>query len=217
VPSDPRSAIDALRQTVLDDDTLQHQLAGATALDPFLDRCLSAAVRLGLPIARDAIAASLEPPTHSPMLLPPPTPLTSVPPRGWLPGEGLVVAGQPVIEWLHFGKQGPTEPFYAQSIARVRALPINRLMRFGTAADALLELSAQPDPDGFVFHMSRCGSTLVSQMLAALPGAISISEAPALDGIASLAQRGRLPREAIRGAIRALTRDRDGAASARFV
>ena len=36
-------------------------------------------------------------------------------------------------------------------------------------------------PDGLIFHMSRCGSTLVSQMIAALPNMVAISEARPLD------------------------------------
>jgi hypothetical protein len=215
VPTPPSSSIDALRQAILRDTALQRELAAESTLEPFLDRCADAAVRLSLSIGREAIAASLEPSAHSPVLLPPPAPLAAVPPRGWLPGELLVVAGQPVVEWLHFGDATLSEPFYAQSIARARALPINRLMRFGTPAVALAELPTGPDLDGFVFHMSRCGSTLVSQMLAALPRAISISEAPAIDGIARLTLAGRLPRETIRGLIGMLTGS--GNATHRFV
>jgi gluconate kinase len=41
-------------------------------------------------------------------------------------------------------------------------------------------------PSGFIFHMSRCGSTLISQMLAALPRNIVISEAPPIDTVLRL-------------------------------
>lgn len=43
-------------------------------------------------------------------------------------------------------------------------------------------------PSGFIFHMSRCGSTLVSQMLAALPHTIAISEAAPIDAIVQLSR-----------------------------
>jgi len=39
-------------------------------------------------------------------------------------------------------------------------------------------------PAGFIFHMSRCGSTLISQMLAALPQTVVISEASPIDWLA---------------------------------
>lgn len=35
--------------------------------------------------------------------------------------------------------------------------------------DALADLEPGPEPSGFILHMSRCGSTLVTQMLAAVP------------------------------------------------
>ena len=44
-----------------------------------------------------------------------------------------------------------------------------------------------PVPDGFVFHLSRCGSTLVSQMFAADPRNIVVSEAPPIDSVVQLA------------------------------
>jgi len=46
-------------------------------------------------------------------------------------------------------------------------------------------------PDGFIFHMSRCGSTLVAQMLAALPSNIVVSEAVPLNAAVQLS--GSLP------------------------
>jgi hypothetical protein len=54
--------------------------------------------------------------------------------------------------------------------------PISRLSEW---------LAAHPHlrPSGLIFHMSRCGSTLVSQMLAALPTNIVVSEAPPIDAI----------------------------------
>ena len=38
-------------------------------------------------------------------------------------------------------------------------------------------------PDGLIFHLSRCGSTLVAQMLAALPGTVVASEPPPFDQV----------------------------------
>src|SRR4029077_6493953 len=48
------------------------------------------------------------------------------------------------------------------------------------------------EPSGFIFHMSRCGSTLVSQMLAALPSNIVVSEASPID---TVVQAGRWRRD----------------------
>jgi hypothetical protein len=62
-------------------------------------------------------------------------------------------------------------------------------------------------PSAFIFHVSRCGSTLLCQMLASLPECIVISEAPMLD--ACLRQTPHdMPREAqitlLRQMVRAL-------------
>jgi len=58
--------------------------------------------------------------------------------------------------------------------------PFNQLFCDRTPLAALGDYAASNPgiaPDGFIFHVSRCGSTLVSQMLAALPDSIVLSEA----------------------------------------
>jgi hypothetical protein len=60
------------------------------------------------------------------------------------------------------------------------------LFRYVTPIEKLAAwLNARPhlQPDGFIFHMSRCGSTLVSQMLAALPSNLVVSEASPIDTV----------------------------------
>jgi hypothetical protein len=59
------------------------------------------------------------------------------------------------------------------------------LFRSQTPIEVLKEWQQlQPglSPTGFIFHMSRCGSTLVSQMLTAVPTNVVISEARPIDG-----------------------------------
>ena len=209
--------IDALRQAVLADEILHAELGAEVALDPFLDRCAAVAVRLGLGLGRGEVARALEPHAHSAVLLPPPPRLVGLPPRQWLPTEVILGAGESLIEWLHFDAAPLAEPFYSQATLRARARPINRLMRFGTSARGLSDFPAEAAPDGFVLHMSHCGSTLVAQMLAAGADWRSLSEPAPLDGVLRLVLAGHAPREAIRGVVGALTRDRDGATRRRFV
>ena len=52
-----------------------------------------------------------------------------------------------------------------------------------SALEELNERSAGLAPSLFLFHVSRCGSTLISQMLAALPQNVVISEAGPMDAI----------------------------------
>jgi len=89
---------------------------------------------------------------------------------------------EPTVEWRDLGDSRFTDPFFEQTISRHgrRGSPIR------TPVDALHELElACPGvaPSGFVFHMSRCGSTLVAQMLAASAEHIVISEADPIDTV----------------------------------
>jgi hypothetical protein len=94
--------------------------------------------------------------------------------------------------------------------------PFNLVFRHQTPIEALMEWhQTQPGlpPTGFIFHMSRCGSTLVAQMLAALPQNIVISEAPPLDAIlrAKLRDVPEAQRIAwVRGLVSALGQPRGG-------
>lgn len=148
----------------------------------------------------------------------PAVPDEAVPPRHWLPVAVTGTADAPYVEWLHFAGEALDRPFYEDSVRRARALPFNRLMRCVTPLAALAAFDAAPLPDGLIFHMSRCGSTLVAQMLASLPGSIVVSEPPPLDNVIQLAARGDVPSAAIRHMAAALTRDRGGSgARHRFI
>ncbi len=78
------------------------------------------------------------------------------------------------------------EPFFDQSILRGLRKPFNRAFRPQTSIEGLIEFSrsnACRPPDAFIFHMSRCGSTLLAQMFAALPDTRVISEASTIERI----------------------------------
>jgi hypothetical protein len=64
--------------------------------------------------------------------------------------------------------------------------PVNQLLRHRTPIEALGRLHARRPglrPRGFVFHASRCGSTLLAQLLATTHGSVVVSEAPPVDGV----------------------------------
>lgn len=140
------------------------------------------------------------------------------PPVGWLPVHLGWERGQPCLHWLHVGSERFVEPFFAGTIARCLRRPFSQLFTARTsmaALDAQAEGVGRVDPAGFIFHMSRCGSTLLGQMLARLPGNVVISEAPIIESILrshagrtdiSDAQRARW----LRGVIAALGQIRSG-------
>ena len=90
------------------------------------------------------------------------------------------------IDWCYLGDQRFVQPFHDETIEIALRQPFNQLFRRETALDFLGEMHERKpsiEPTGFIFHTSRCGSTLVSQMLAALDCNIVISEASVIDKI----------------------------------
>ncbi|HXQ16372.1 MAG TPA: aspartyl beta-hydroxylase [Caulobacteraceae bacterium] len=110
---------------------------------------------------------------------------------GWMPARVWRRDAELLLDWVWLGQARLTEPFYEESIARASGGPRPRL---STPLAAVARPSGGLAPSGLIFHMSRCGSTLVSQMLAASSANIVVSEAPPIDGVvrAGLPQAERL-------------------------
>lgn len=90
------------------------------------------------------------------------------------------------MDWCYLGARGFTEPFFDQTIQWCMSQPFNLLFHHRTPIEMLAErheIKPGLQPTGFIFHMSRCGSTLVSQMLAALPRTVVVSEASPIDAV----------------------------------
>ena len=90
------------------------------------------------------------------------------------------------VDWCWAGEQRFEQPFFDNTVEVLLRRPFNLAFRHETPIETLGELhSVDPGlrPDGFIFHMSRCGSTLVSQMLASLGQNIVISEASPIDRV----------------------------------
>jgi hypothetical protein len=87
-----------------------------------------------------------------------------------------------MVDWCYLGGVRFSEPFFEDSIARALRRPFSAAFLRRAPLEAW-DAAAWPDPAGLIFHMSRCGSTLVSQMLKALPGVTVFSEAPPVDSI----------------------------------
>jgi hypothetical protein len=101
--------------------------------------------------------------------------------KGWLPVDAVVVDGRPGLSWMNMPDVSLTEPFFQQTVERAKAE--NRAELF-TEFDVLLQLEKVVDsvpPTGFIFHSSRCGSTLVANACRAVNNSIVVSEANAID------------------------------------
>jgi hypothetical protein len=102
-------------------------------------------------------------------------------PKGWLPVGVDIHRG--VVRWIRLPSPGPSDalsaPFFDPAVATLRAntpaapeveTELNVLVR---TAQAL----APVDPAGIIFHISRCGSTLVSNLLKTADDTVCVSEA----------------------------------------
>jgi hypothetical protein len=100
--------------------------------------------------------------------------------KGFLPVDAVVVDGRPGLQWMDMSGVSLAEPFFQQTVERVR----DGRRELFTEFDVLLQLEKQLDsvpPTGFIFHSSRCGSTLVSNACRAINNSIVLSEANAID------------------------------------
>lgn len=103
--------------------------------------------------------------------------------RGWLPVDAVVVNGRPGLAWMEMIGVRLVEPFFQQTVDRIKAEDPAREELFAEF-DTLIQLEKTFDsiaPSGFIFHSSRCGSTLLANACRALQGAIVLSEPPAID------------------------------------
>jgi hypothetical protein len=103
---------------------------------------------------------------------------------GWVPLFLTARGGAPAVEWGYMGGERFTEPFCHDTLQKLASRPFNRLFRRQSGLDSLLERACSHPGlvlKGMVFHMSRCGSTLASQWLAALPDSVVLSEPEPLD------------------------------------
>ena len=105
---------------------------------------------------------------------------------GWTPTE---VRAGPVIRWCFTDGLDFTDPFFDESIERSLRDPFRLLFWRETDMAALAQFAAESPglaPAGFIFHSSRCGSTLLTQMLAGLASTLVMSEPGPIDAVLRL-------------------------------
>jgi hypothetical protein len=100
--------------------------------------------------------------------------------RGWLPVSIGIEAQskQTIVRWLEFGPARLAEPFFAHTVEKLRRSnpPARETV---TGVETLLEIGetlAPITPSGFIFHVSRCGSTLIANALKTVDTAVVVSE-----------------------------------------
>ena len=138
----------------------------------------------------------------------------------WIPARIVPDSTPPVCQWLYFNEMPYIDPLFDGTLGKIRSIPVNRHpIAAYSSLDFLTAAATHFDtipPTAFIFHVSRCGSTLLTQMLSTEPDTfIAVAEAPLLDEILRLSYRQpAVPQEVIdqafTGAINALGRKRKG-------
>lgn len=179
----PPTPIEAFRAAVMADPAAQAQLAEPFDPAVFEAEAIAWAAARGIPLtAQDLAGCGCPDPIGMFRFSAAPVMQAEWPPEGWLP-VGFVRGPQPAIQWFHFAGISPSTPFFEDAVLEAGGRPFNRLFRTATPLEGFVGRTDLRAPSGLIFHMSRCGSTLVSQMLGAAPGHVSISETSVLDAM----------------------------------
>ena len=113
--------------------------------------------------------------------------------KNWIPYRLDKHEDDPQCRWLFLGNETITEPFFADTIAKCKKLSHNSQLRRSISNTSVLqEWSVHNEtlpPAAIIFHVSRCGSTLVSQLLGLNPENIVLSEVPFFDELLRLGYR----------------------------
>jgi len=186
-PSAGATQLEAFCALVLEDPSLQQALRRPAGADEFMAVLIDAARQRGFQLAAEDVRAAMQKRSLGiDNLVETEVKATPPPPDGWLPIRASWQGAELYVHWAYFGERPLRDPFFEGDVRACLYEPFNRLFRYVTPIETLaawLETRPHLEPSGFIFHMSRCGSTLVSQMLAALPANIVVSEASPIDTV----------------------------------
>lgn len=218
-PNDTNSQDDLarLRHVVQGATELQARLGAHQMPDAFTADLLAITADHGLTIGAETLYEAMRPGSA-------PTPAHAWPGQGWLPARPVAAGDAPAFDWAWFGTDPIREPFFSDSVARMANRPFSRMFRMRTDFAALCNGAGEEPmrrPDGLIFHMSRCGSTLAAQVLSAVPDSIVMSEPESVNAVVQWARQSNAPFAgkvaALRAVVAALGRDRSGTTKRYFV
>ncbi|KAF2330079.1 sulfotransferase family protein [Flavobacterium nitrogenifigens] len=105
----------------------------------------------------------------------------------WIPIKLIEKENEVYFEWIYFSDIPFADPFFEETIAKCKSHNYNsKPFKLVSTPENLIDWSKKLDfveLKGLVFHVSRCGSTMLSQSLATSAENIMVSEAPIIDDI----------------------------------
>jgi hypothetical protein len=110
--------------------------------------------------------------------------------KRWYPHKLINARSEILCRWFYAGEKRFTEPFFDETIMKCLSHPFNSSRYRCVSGLDLLRQGAEGlpfvTPTAFIFHVSRCGSTLLSQLLSLSTSTIVLSEVPFLDEVLRL-------------------------------
>ena len=127
--------------------------------------------------------------------------------KNWIPYK----FDNQLCHWLNTFNEPFTAPFFDDTISRCKRMAKQHAPFTPVSeAEMLTEWASDLDsiePTVFIFHISRCGSTLVSQLLATTDAHIVLSEVPFFDNLLRLPHQGtNFDQNAVSGLLKAAIR-----------
>ncbi len=202
-------ALQPFARLVLADAAIQARLGGILEPDRFADCAVEVAQSHLTALDRDLLGATVRSdPLGFGLSRSAPVTLDCWPGGAWLPTRSAMgCTDEPELDWAWFGDAPIRSSFYEDAVRQARVRPFNRVFRSRTNLDALIAGADSADflpPTGLIFHMSRCGSTLLANMLAAPDHHAVVSEPEPFDTVLQWAHRSAAPEERKIAALRAV-------------
>ncbi|MEZ0182906.1 sulfotransferase family protein [Flavobacterium oncorhynchi] len=105
----------------------------------------------------------------------------------WIPYKLIENDNELFFEWIYLSDEKIIAPFFQETISKCKAHEFNsKRVKVVSTLENLIEWSQELESvplKTLVFHVSRCGSTMLSQCLATSSENIMISEGPIIDQI----------------------------------
>lgn len=105
----------------------------------------------------------------------------------WIPNKLIEKEGEVCFEWIYLGDKRYLDPFFEETLVKCIGHPNNlKKIKVVSTADNLIDWAGElvsTELKALVFHVSRCGSTMLAQSLAVSPQNIVVAEAPIIDAI----------------------------------